>query len=125
MMELGRSFADKVKNGGVIELIGDVGVGKTTFVRGLAEGLGVEGQVNSPSFTISRSYALPNGNSLVHYDFYRLQDPGIMSEDLIENLMNRKNIVVIEWGESIAGFLPEDRIKVSINYNNDNSRTVV
>ena len=125
MMELGRSFADKVKNGGVIELIGDVGAGKTTFVRGLAEGLGVEDQVTSPSFTISKTYALMNGDRLVHYDFYRLQDSGIMSEDLAESLMNHNNVVVIEWGESIAGLLPEDRIKVSINYNDDNSRTVV
>ena len=124
MMELGRSFADRVKNGGVIELIGDVGAGKTTFVRGLAEGLGVEDQVTSPSFTICKTYALLN-NNLIHYDFYRLQDPGIMSEDLTENLMNHNNVIVIEWGESIAGILPEDRIKVNIHYNDDNSRTVV
>ena len=66
----------------VIELVGDVGAGKTTFVRGLAQGLGIKEPITSPSFTISKSYALKNGGFLVHYDFYRLQDPGLMSEDL-------------------------------------------
>lgn len=99
----------------VIELIGDVGAGKTTFVRGLAEGLGIKEPVTSPSFTISKSYTLKNGGHLVHYDFYRLQDPGLMVEDLKENL-TKNNIVVIEWGESIANLLPKNRLTIKIKY---------
>ena len=94
MLEFGKNFADNfVKNNSdkpsVIELIGDVGAGKTTFTRGLAQGLGAKNEVTSPSFTISKSYALPNGKTLTHYDFYRLQDPGLMSEDLAENLIDQ------------------------------------
>ena len=104
------------KNGfGVLELIGDVGAGKTTFVRGLAKGLGIKEPITSPSFTISKSYPLKNGGFLVHYDFYRLPDPGIMLDDLQENLQDPKNIIVIEWGESVADILPENRTIIKIN----------
>lgn len=106
----------------VIELVGDVGVGKTTFVRGLAKWLGVKEPVSSPSFTISKSYACPGGRTLVHYDFYRLQEPGLMSEDLFENLKNENNIVVIEWSDSVKDILPKKHTIINIKYNDDNSR---
>ncbi|MBR3144006.1 tRNA (adenosine(37)-N6)-threonylcarbamoyltransferase complex ATPase subunit type 1 TsaE [Candidatus Saccharibacteria bacterium] len=122
MLDFGREFAKKVP-APVIELIGDVGAGKTTFVRGLAEGLGIKEPVTSPSFTISKSYALPDGRTLTHYDFYRLNDPGLMAEDLAEKL-NDKNIVIIEWGESVTNILPPNHVKISINYNDDDTREV-
>lgn len=120
MMEAGRTFAKEVN--GVVELVGDVGVGKTTFVRGLAEGLGIKGPITSPSFTISKAYACPGGKTLIHYDFYRLNDPGIMSEDLLENLKNSDNIILIEWSDSIKDILPEKHTIINIKYNDDNSR---
>ncbi len=106
----------------IIELVGDVGVGKTTFVRGLAEGLGIKEPVTSPSFTISKSYACPNGRTLIHYDFYRLNDPGLMVEDLLENLKDKNNIIVIEWSDSVRDILPEEHLTINIKYNNDGSR---
>ena len=66
MLDFGKVFAKNLKFPAVIELVGDVGTGKTTFTRGLAEGLGVKGQITSPSFTISKSYALPNNKKLIH-----------------------------------------------------------
>lgn len=99
----------------IIELVGDVGAGKTTFVRGLAKGLDITEPITSPSFTISKTYALKNGGNLVHYDFYRLEDPGIMLDDLEENLKNPKNIIVIEWGESIQNILPKNRTIIKID----------
>ena len=120
MLEFGKNF--KV-NSNVIELVGDVGAGKTTFVRGLAEGLGIEEPVTSPSFTISKAYAGKTKN-LIHYDFYRLDDPGLMSEDLAENLKNPQNIVVIEWSDSVKNILPKNHTIINIKYNDDNSREV-
>ena len=73
MLDFGKKIAEEISSG-VIELVGDVGAGKTTFTRGLAEGLGIKEPVTSPSFTISKTYSLPNGGNLVHYDFYRLQE---------------------------------------------------
>ncbi len=116
MLEYGRDYAKRIVKPAVIELVGDVGAGKTTFVRGLAEGLGVKEQVTSPSFMISKSYALPDGGNLVHYDFYRLPEPGIMKDDLMESLRNPDNVVVIEWGESVAEILPDEHIRIEINY---------
>ena len=116
MLEYGRDFAKKITVPIVIELVGDVGVGKTTFVRGLAEGLGVKESVTSPSFMISKEYALPGGGSLVHYDFYRLKEPGLMMDDLMEKIDNPQNVVVVEWGESVADLLPENHVKIEIEY---------
>ncbi len=109
----------------VIELVGDVGAGKTTFTRGLAEGLGVKEAISSPSFTISKAYALPTGGNLVHYDFYRLEDPGVMSEDLMESIEGAGNVVVVEWGESVAEILPEARRKIEIRYNEEGGRDII
>lgn len=108
----------------VFELIGDVGTGKTTLVRGIAQGLGIKEPVTSPSFTISKSYACPDGRTLIHYDFYRLDDPGLMAEDLEENLKNPHNIVVIEWSDTVKDILPKEHITVNIKYNDDGSREV-
>lgn len=125
MIEFGKSFAKKLSFPCVIELLGDVGAGKTTFTRGLAEGLGIKESITSPSFTISKSYAIPGGKTLVHYDFYRLPDPGLMAEDLEENIANPNNIVIVEWAASVSDLLPKDHKKIGIRYNEDGSREVV
>ena len=124
MLDFGRSFAKKITFPTVIELIGDVGAGKTTFTRGLAEGLGVKSQITSPSFTISKSYALPNNKKLIHYDFYRLNDVGLMANNLKEAISSN-NVVVIEWGESIKNVLPKNKITISLKLQNDGSRRIV
>lgn len=123
MLEFGVSVAKKIHAPAVIELVGDVGAGKTTFVRGLAEGLGVKEPVTSPSFTISKSYAYPGG-ILVHYDFYRLPDPGLMAEDLEEAMSDAGSIVVVEWANTVENLLPADCMRIEIKYNDDNTREV-
>lgn len=107
----------------VVELLGDVGAGKTTLTRGIASGLGIKTPVTSPSFTISKQYSFLGG-TLVHYDFYRLPDPGLMTEDLEESISTPGNIVVIEWADSVEGILPENRMKIQINYNDDGTRNL-
>lgn len=128
MLTFSKSFAEKLKratdHATIIELIGDVGAGKTTFTRGLAQGFGIKREITSPSYTISKVYALPDKGNLIHYDFYRLSDPGLMSDDLTEKLASPSNIVVIEWGESISSLLPSDHTIIAISLNNDNSRTI-
>ena len=124
MIKYGKSFAKKLNSPCVIELLGDVGAGKTTFVRGLAEGLGIKEPITSPSFTISKSYATPSNKTLIHYDFYRLPDPGLMAEDLEENINNPNNIVIIEWADSVSDLLPKDHITIKIKYNENGTREV-
>lgn len=114
--ELGRTM-----NGGeCIELRGDVGVGKTTFVQGLAEGLGVTAKVGSPSYTIHKSYLGRNDIVLNHYDFYRLEDPGIMRREINESLAGENNVTAIEWADTIKDVLPLERLIVEIKYVADN-----
>ncbi len=125
MIDYGREYAKKITRPAVIELVGDVGTGKTTFTKGLAEGLGVASEITSPSFTISKVYKLADGGNLVHYDFYRLPEPGLMVEDLTENLENPENVVVIEWGESVADLLPEKHNKVEIRYNEEGREVIL
>ena len=121
MLDYGEKFAAELKAPAVIELVGDVGVGKTTFTRGLAKGLGVKSELSSPSFTISREYRGEKYN-LVHYDFYRLEDPGLMTEDLAETISDPTTITIIEWGQSIQNILPAEHIIIEIKYVDENTR---
>lgn len=124
MLKFGEDFFKDLKLPAVIELIGDVGAGKTTFTRGLAKGMGINEPVTSPSFMISKKYAGKYGN-LTHYDFYRLDDPGIMVEDLREAMMEDDSVVVIEWGNDIEGILPENRKMIKIEFRDDDSREII
>lgn len=124
METLGREIGATLKGGEVIELIGDVGAGKTTFTRGLALGLGITSPITSPSFTISCRYPARDELSLNHYDFYRLSNPGVVAMELAESISDPRAITVIEWGESIQDVLPKNHIIIRINYMPDVGRTV-
>lgn len=107
-----------------IELLGDVGAGKTTLAKGIARGCDVEDQIQSPTFTISRVYERKSGGLFAHYDFYRLNSAGIMSDDLQESLDANDVITVVEWAKIIDNVLPEDRIRINISALSDTSRKV-
>ena len=123
MLDYGKKLGASLEAPAVLELLGDVGAGKTTITRGIAEGLGIIEAVTSPSFTISKEY-MGTKYRLVHYDFYRLADPGIMSEDLDEAISDPNTITIVEWGESIRNVLPEDRKRIEIKYIDENTREV-
>lgn len=124
MQALGEKLAASLKGGEVIELIGDVGAGKTTFTKGLAKGLGVSDDVQSPSFTLSRQYEADGGLMLSHYDFYRLSDPGILALELADIMSQPGNITVIEWADIVEGVLPENRITIKISSPTETDRSV-
>lgn len=127
MIEFGHQLAQRLSLPAVFELIGDVGTGKTTFTRGLAEGLGVAGSITSPSFTISKRYAFSRkgqAGELVHYDFYRLDDPGLMSEELAETLSEPNNVVVVEWGNDVTELLPAIHYRLQLSLREDGTREV-
>lgn len=116
MRRLGEAIGRQLHGGENIELIGDVGAGKTTLTKGIARGLGVADNITSPSFTISCNYSGRDGLIMRHYDFYRLNDPGIMSMELAESLGDKKSVNIVEWADSVKSILPDDRITVRINY---------
>lgn len=123
MIEFGREIGSNLEGGSVLELIGDVGAGKTTFTKGLALGLGVLETVQSPTFTISRVYEGDN-LTLSHYDFYRLNDYGIMKMELAENLSDPQNITVVEWAGELADILPEKHLKLIFESVSEDKRLV-
>ena len=97
---LGEQFGRAAKSGRVIALSGELGAGKTQFVRGLARGLGVTGRVHSPTFTLVNEYA--GGRlRLFHLDLYRLETPQAMASAGIEEFLSPDGIAVIEWAERL------------------------
>lgn len=122
--EAGRKLGLSLRGGETIELVGDVGAGKTTFTKGLATGLGIDDPVQSPSFTISQVYEGRDGIRLAHYDFYRLNDPGIMADELAEAMQDDKTVVVIEWADTVMDILPEGYTRVQFETTSEEGRKI-
>ena len=118
-MSLGRDLATKLPDGITITLTGDLGAGKTTFVRGLAEGLNIKEVVQSPTFNIMKIY-LKGDRPLIHIDAYRLAD---IDTDigLDEYIGYETGITVIEWPMFISKLIPSDSMELEItNLGGDN-----
>lgn len=114
MKAFGVRLGALLAGGEVLELVGDVGAGKTTLTKGIAAGMGVSEDVQSPSFTISRVYDGRDDMQLAHYDFYRLGDAGIMADELHETIHDPRTTTVIEWAGIVSGVLPADHVTLSI-----------
>ena len=124
MIAFGRQLAEGLVPPATIELVGDLGAGKTTLTKGIAQALGVNDEVVSPSFAIMKTYA-GRTSRLVHFDFYRLNnDPGLMLEELADSVADPSTITVVEWADTASDTLPINRVKVVINYNDDATRSV-
>lgn len=118
--KLGEKFAQDLKRGGLICLYGDLGSGKTTFVQGLARGLGIKQRILSPTFLIVREY--PN---FYHLDLYRLQKSEEIADlGFREMIENPQNVVVIEWAEKTKNLLPKERIEINFEIVNENERKI-
>lgn len=104
-------LGSQLKGGEVIELRSDLGGGKTTFVRGLVRGAGSPDQVASPTFTLNRIYHAKK-LSIYHYDFYRLNDPGILADQLGESINDNKIVTVVEWADIVRNVLPNQRLTI-------------
>jgi tRNA threonylcarbamoyladenosine biosynthesis protein TsaE len=108
----------------VIELVSDLGGGKTAFVRGLAAGMCSKDRVTSPSFTLSNQYQ-GGGLTLYHFDFYRLEESGILQQELAEILQDPRAVVAIEWAGLVSNVLPPDRLTINIISSGEESRTLL
>ncbi len=112
-LALGRKLGEQALPGQIYTLDGDLGVGKTVFTKGLAEGLGIREPVSSPTFTIVQEY--PEGRlPLYHFDVYRIGDPEEMDEIGYEDYFFGQGVCLIEWAEKIRELLPEGVIRVTI-----------
>lgn len=112
--QFARDLGKKAKVGQVYALIGDLGVGKTVFTQGFAEGLEISEWINSPTFTIVQEYVdgrLP----FYHFDVYRIGDPEEMYEVGFDDYVYGEGVSLIEWANRIEEILPEDVITVRID----------
>lgn len=123
MQRLGLAIGQAVSGGEVLELVGDIGAGKTTLTKGIAKALDINEPVQSPTFTISRVYDSPRGLRLAHYDFYRLGEAGIMGDEIREAVDN-DSVVVVEWAGAVDDDLPKDRLVVKITTVSEEERLV-
>jgi tRNA threonylcarbamoyladenosine biosynthesis protein TsaE len=119
MRSLGTAVATVLRAGDLLVLAGDLGAGKTTFTQGLGAGLGVRGDITSPTFVISRVHpSLSGGPALVHADAYRLgageEEAVIELDDLGLDESVDDSVTVVEWGTGLAEQLAEDRLEVTI-----------
>ncbi len=119
--KLGRAIGKALKGGETIELVSDLGGGKTTFVRGIVAGAGSKDLVSSPTFTISNVYDAGKFQ-VYHFDFYRLPEAGLMEHDLADVLGEADRVVVVEWSDVVAHVLPAKRLSVQIASSGDDKR---
>ena len=119
--KIAESLATLLQAGDVLDLKGEMGAGKTTFVKALAKALGVEDTVSSPSFGLVHIY--DGEMTLYHMDFYRLKrEEELLDLDFERYFYPKDGISLIEWGSRVENFLPEDRIQIRIEIVDDHRR---
>lgn len=123
-IEIAREFAGKVKAGSVICLRGELGAGKTHFVRGFVQGFGFTGnEVSSPTFTVINEY---HGDiSIYHFDCYRLEHYSEAVEIGAEEYLYGDGISIIEWPDKISELLPNDSVNITIHVLSENKRELL
>lgn len=120
-----KQFAEKLNKGTVLAFFGDLGAGKTTFIRGLAEGLNIKCEVSSPTFSLVNEYR-GKENSLFHFDMYRIKTFDDLYSTGFFDYLDENEFIAIEWSENIENVLPENHIKISIKKcENDNERKII
>jgi len=127
-------FALHLRGGEVLALHGDLGSGKTTFVKGLAEGLKINDIITSPTFVLLKEYRILQpkfhprggiGGCMVHIDAYRAESIEDIKSVGIEDYLNRSDVIlVIEWAEKIKDILPENVINIYFSYEGENERKI-
>ncbi len=124
--KIAQEIASSFKGGEILALTGDLGAGKTVFVKAVAKYLGIEDTITSPTFVLMKVYDIEYGNinKLVHIDCYRLEGEEDLTDLGLEDYINDNNIVVIEWADKITN-LPDNTININIEYISDNKRKII
>lgn len=121
--EVGRKLAEKLPGGSVVAMYGDLGAGKTAFVRGMARGMGLSCRVSSPTFTIVNEYL--GERELIHFDMYRLSSADELFDIGWEDYLSRNAVCAVEWSENVQDAFFGDEIVVRIEKLNDTDRKIL
>lgn len=118
-------FISGIKGNKIIAFYAPMGAGKTTFTTAICKQMGIdENEISSPTFSIVNEYKTGNGDSVYHFDFYRIQRQEEAFDIGFQDYIDSGKLCMIEWAENIDEILPEDSLKVYISVNEDESRTV-
>lgn len=120
--ELGAKIARELPDGSVVAFYGELGSGKTAFVRGMARGMGIDALVNSPTFTIVNEYV--GARSLFHFDMYRLGSADELYDIGWEDYLARNGVCAVEWSENVPEAFDGSEIRVTIEKTSDTGRKI-
>lgn len=120
--EVGRKLAEKLPGGSVVAMYGDLGAGKTAFVRGMAKGMGLSCRVSSPTFTIVNEYL--GERELIHFDMYRLSSADELFDIGWEDYLSRGAVCAVEWSENVQDAFFGDEVVVRIEKLNNTDRKI-
>ena len=109
---VGEAVASLIREGDAVALTGELGAGKTTFVRGAARALGFDGAVASPTFTLVREYQ--GRVRIYHVDVYRLERVQDVLDLGLDEMEAEGGVLLVEWGDAVEGFLPDDHLLAEI-----------
>lgn len=122
--EAAKEFIKAMGKDTIFAFYGEMGAGKTTFIKAICEELGVKDVITSPTFAIVNEYTDGHGNPIYHFDFYRIKKLDEVFDMGFEDYIDSGNICLMEWPELIEDILPEEARKVTITVDDDGSRTV-
>lgn len=122
-VSLGKSLAEDLPKGSVVAFIGGLGMGKTAFTTGLAEGLKIDADVSSPTFAICNTY-IGDDNTLHHFDMYRVDGWDDLYSTGFFDFLETDSYMAVEWSENIYGALPDDATIVEFERLDENSRQI-
>lgn len=120
---VGEAVAPLLRARDAVILTGELGAGKTTFVQGVARGLGVDEQVGSPTFMLVREYS--GRLDIAHVDVYRLERLQEVVDLALDEIGAGNDVLLVEWGDAVEGLLPEDRLRVELTSDDDEARRIV
>ena len=123
-LRFGRQLGQDLIKGCIIYLQGELGSGKTTFVRSLLTGLGYNDKVKSPTYTIVKPYKLGQYD-IYHFDLYRLADPEELEYLGIRDYFSENSVVLVEWPDKGWGFLPEPDVVIYLKYVDDGRNAII
>ena len=124
IQEAAKEFINRMGEGKVFAFYGKMGAGKTTFIKALCETLGVKDVITSPTFSLINEYTDGKGNSIYHFDFYRIKKLEEVYDMGYEDYFYSRAICFLEWPELIEELLPENAVKVTIEEQADGTRSV-
>lgn len=119
----GKAFAKILNAGDFVALYGDLGAGKTAFIRGLGKGIGFGGEVTSPTFALIHEYV--GEKTIIHFDMYRINDIDSLYSIGFYDFLDGNNIIATEWSENIPFALPKSYYKVTLQYGENEEERMI